>query len=56
MIFGDLILKIKETNAKINKELHQTKASAQQRKLSTKLKGNLLNGRKYWQIIFWING
>ena len=55
--FMGMIPKAKAIKAKINKWDHnKLKASAQQKKPSAKWKGNLWNGRKYWQIIYLIRG
>ena len=52
--FLDLTPKAKAIKAKISKWDHmKLKASAQQRKPLTKLEGNILNGIKYLQIIFY---
>ena len=49
--FFNLTSKEKATKAKVSETTSNLKASAQQRKTSTKWKGNLLNGRKYLYII-----
>ena len=47
----------RETKAKMNYwDLIKIKASAQQRKQSTKLKGNERNGRRYLQMTYQIKG
>ena len=51
-----------DTKSKVNKSknkqvgVQQTNTSVQQRISSTKWKGNLLNGRRYLQIIYMISG
>ena len=51
--FLDLTSKSMATKEKVNKwDYIKLKASARQRKPSTKLKGNLLNGRKYLQTVY----
>ena len=51
-IFWSLFSKAKEIKAKINKwDLIKLKNFSKQRKLSTKRKDNLLNGRKYLQMV-----
>ena len=50
MRFLDLTLKAKTMKAKVNKgTISNQTASAQQRRPSAELKGNLLNGRKHLQ-------
>jgi len=51
-------LQARETKAKINKRnyIKLKKAFAQQRKLSVKQKGCLLNGRRYLSTIYPIKG
>ena len=53
-IFGGMSPKVKEEKAKIN--YRNLKAFAQQRKLSTKQKDNIWNGRKYSQRILYCLG
>ena len=53
----DTSMKAKETRAKMNYwDLIKIKASAQQKKQSTKLKDNLQNGRRYLQMTYQIKG
>ena len=50
-------MKARETKAKMNYwDLIRLKASAQQKKQSTKLKDNLQNGRRYLQMTYQIKG
>ena len=56
-IFLDMSPEARELKAKINYwDFINIKTSAQQRKQSTKLKGNLWNGRRYLQMIYLIKG
>ena len=53
----DTSMKGRETKAKMNYwDLIKIKASAQQKKQSTKLKDNLQNGRRYLQMTYQIKG
>ena len=53
----DTSMKARETKAKMNYwDLIKIKASAQQKKQSTKPKDNLQNGRRYLQMTYQIKG
>ena len=52
----DTSMKARETKAKMNYWDLRLKASAQQKKQSTKLKDNLQNGRRYLQMTYQIEG
>ena len=55
--FLDMFPEARETKAKINYwDYIKKSTSAQQRKQSTKLKGNQWNGRRYLQMTYQIKG
>ena len=56
-IFLDMSLKARETKAKISHWHYiKTKSFCTAKEQSTKLKGNLLNRRRYLQMTFLVNG